>query len=93
MVMTRLPAFHVWRFLMKNMIPTNSGLMVNYKYNTRLYKVPFNLIMFLYKSICHSVKEMKENFLISRGWHSDISYTPIFILGKSADLSNICFES
>ena len=25
--MTRPPAFHVWKFLMKNMIPTNSGLM------------------------------------------------------------------
>ena len=23
-----LPAFHVWKFLMKNMIPTNSGLTV-----------------------------------------------------------------
>ena len=26
MVMTHLPAFHVWKFLMKNMIPTNSSL-------------------------------------------------------------------
>ena len=26
MVMTHLPAFHVWKFLMKNMTPTNSGL-------------------------------------------------------------------
>ena len=24
--MTRPPALHVWKFLMKNMIPTNSGL-------------------------------------------------------------------
>ena len=26
MVMTRPPAYHFWKFLMKNMIPTNSGL-------------------------------------------------------------------
>ena len=25
MVMTRLPTFHAWKFMMKNMIPTNSG--------------------------------------------------------------------
>ena len=28
MVMTRPPAYHFWKFLMKNMIPTNSGLNV-----------------------------------------------------------------
>ena len=27
MVMTSLTAYHFWKFLMKNMIPTNSGLM------------------------------------------------------------------
>ena len=26
MVMIRPPAYHFWKFLMKNMIPTNSGL-------------------------------------------------------------------
>ena len=26
MVMIHPPAFHVWKFLMKNMIPTNNGL-------------------------------------------------------------------
>ena len=26
MVMIHLPTFHVWKFLMKSMIPTNSGL-------------------------------------------------------------------
>ena len=26
--MTRPPAYHFWKFLMKNMIPTNSGLTV-----------------------------------------------------------------
>ena len=31
MVMTRPPAFHVWKFLMKNMIPTNSGLIMDKK--------------------------------------------------------------
>ena len=31
MVMTRPPAFHVCKFLMKNMIPTNSGLINNLK--------------------------------------------------------------
>ena len=30
MVMTHPPAFHVWKFLMKHMIPTNSGLTVYY---------------------------------------------------------------
>ena len=30
MVMTRPPALHVCKFLMKNMIPTNSGL-IDYK--------------------------------------------------------------
>ena len=29
MVMTRPPALHVCKFLMKNMIPTNSGLMLD----------------------------------------------------------------
>ena len=29
MVMTRLLAYHFWEFLMKNMIPTNSGLTNN----------------------------------------------------------------
>ena len=28
MVMIRQPAYHFWKFLMKNMIPTNSGLIV-----------------------------------------------------------------
>ena len=27
MGMTQTPAFQVWKFVMKNMIPTNSGLM------------------------------------------------------------------
>ena len=34
MVMIRPPAYHFWKFLMKNMIPTNSGLTGNLKSNT-----------------------------------------------------------
>ena len=41
MVMTRLPAFHVWKFLMKNMIPTNSGLTIKHKH------IPYNWPAFL----------------------------------------------
>ena len=37
MVMTRPPAFHVWKFLMKNMIPTNSGLNVQLYYLIAMY--------------------------------------------------------
>ena len=29
MVMTRPPAFHIWKFLMKNMTSSNSGLKVD----------------------------------------------------------------
>ena len=40
MVMTRPPAYHPGNFLMKNMNPTNSGLIVVYSYNcTSLYYV------------------------------------------------------
>ena len=28
MVMTGLPTYHFWKFLMKNMIPTNNGLIL-----------------------------------------------------------------
>ena len=37
MVMTRPPAFHIRKFLMKNVIPTNSGLN-NYKHLLFCYK-------------------------------------------------------
>ena len=39
MVMTRPPAFHVWKFMMKNMIPTNSGLIASYFLKIELPKL------------------------------------------------------
>ena len=38
-------------------------------------------------------EESKDVPFTSRGWHSDISCTPIFVLGQSFDLLNIYFDS
>ena len=71
--------------------------MLNSPYYIIAFKAPENplkvehitIIKMLYLMLTHSTCEIK----CSRGWHSDMSCTLIFILGQSVDLHNICFDS
>ena len=57
MVMTRLPTYHFYKFLMKNMIPTNSGLNKN-------LAARMDLKSNINQSVCNDQTEIKVKSLL-----------------------------